>query len=284
MKKKIFVILLAVTFSLLPVTNVKAGITDGDGDGQIVRKTTTKYHTVVKIEGTLTNENTGEKLSFNKTSDETDGNTTDAAVAAIISSYKNQFKTWANENGATSISDGEEGIDDYYFEAHDEITQNNNNGSDVVLIGDPDDLDSAYIGQGSITINTILDKHQNYVIKMSAVVAKKTEEKTVEKPVEKPTEKPVEKPKDTTKTVTAKPVEEPKEETPVVEDKTEDIVEKVEEPNEVLEDTTGKTTPVEESNKNWILYLIIAGVVVVGAGGVVIYLNNKNKKQSNKEN
>lgn len=178
MKKKIlslFMVLAITLFNYIPSMSVNAVISDQDDpERQIIRKTTSNYYTTVKLEGTLYNEITGETLTFNKTSEETTGNVDDEAVASIITSYKNEFNTWANEKGSTKIDAADEGIADYYYEAHDEITQDNGNGgSDVILVGNIDDLDSAYTSQGTITINTILDKYQTYTIKMKATVEDK---------------------------------------------------------------------------------------------------------------
>ena len=64
-----------------------------------------------------------------------------------------------NYNATLSI---EEGVTDYYYEAHDEITTDN--VSNAIYVGDVDNLDSAYISQGKIVINTILNKYQTYTI------------------------------------------------------------------------------------------------------------------------
>lgn len=55
----------------------------------------------------------------------------------------------ADYNATLSI---EEGVTDYYYEAHDEITTDN--VSNAIYVGDVDNLDSAYISQGKIVINT----------------------------------------------------------------------------------------------------------------------------------
>lgn len=143
-------------------------IAEGD-ESQIIRKTTTNYFTTVRLEGTFTNEYTGETENYNMESEETAGNITDEVVAGIISNYKQTFNTWAESKQADTKEVKEEGITNYYYEVHDEITQENNISGDVIQVGDLNDLDLAYQNQGQITINTILNKHQTYVIRMTAV-------------------------------------------------------------------------------------------------------------------
>ena len=170
-----FLVIMVMMIAINPLRVVNAAITDPeDLESNILRKTTTNYHTTVKLEGTLYNEITDKTLTLNKTSEETDGNIDDEAVASIIASFKNEFNTWANENKATKVDNPNEEVSDYYYDAHDEITQTSENGdSDVILVGDINDLDSAYTAQGKITIETILDKHQTYTIKMNATIEDK---------------------------------------------------------------------------------------------------------------
>ena len=167
-----YFLILVVMVVFIPLSIVNAGVTDTEGDSKIIRKTTTNYFTTVEIKGTLYNEYTGEEFSFNKTSDEITGNVEDESIQAIITSYKDEFNSWANESGATKIDKPDEGISNYYYDAHDEITQSDagEGNSDVILVGDIDDLDSAYAAQGTITIETILDKHQTYTIVANATV------------------------------------------------------------------------------------------------------------------
>lgn len=165
-KKKIYgIIITAIIISILFSNVINAGVTDSDDlNNKVERKTTTNYFTTVKLEGTFYNETTNETLTFNKVAEEIEGNVEDGPITEIVDNFKDEFNTWANQNGATRIDDANEEISDYYYDAHDEITQENN-GSDVILVGDINDLDNAY---GKITINTILNKHQTYTIKIKA--------------------------------------------------------------------------------------------------------------------
>ena len=160
-------IVLGLIVSFIPVIS-NAAITDQEesGTGQINRVTTTNYFTTIQLKGTFENSKTGEVEEFNLTSEEIAGNYTDEEVVAKIEQMKGEFQDWAIEQGATVIEFTDEQVADYYYDAHDEITQENSNqaGSDVILVGDIDDLDSAYTGLGQITINTILDKHQTFAI------------------------------------------------------------------------------------------------------------------------
>lgn len=143
--------------------NVNAGVSD---DSNIIRKTTTYYHTTVRLEGKFTNEYTGDEETFTRESEETDGNFSDEVVAAIIDGYKEEFNTWAESKGADTKEVKEEGITNYYYDVHDEITQEQIGGN-IIQVGDINDI--SYQNQGQVTINTILDKHQTYVIRMNAV-------------------------------------------------------------------------------------------------------------------
>ena len=111
-------------------------------ESQIIRTTTTHYHT--KVQGTLTLTGT-DSFTKNYSSGDNyiDGNTTDTDVASIISNYKNDMNTIAGNYHPYpwTIS---EGITSYYYEAHDEITQDNQTSQ--------------------ISINTILEKYQIYQI------------------------------------------------------------------------------------------------------------------------
>ena len=166
-------IILAMAVTIMPINSAMAGITDNDtndGNFNIIRKTTTNYFTTIKLEGGIDNQITGETLNFNKVSEEIAGNTTDENVAQVIQNFKNDFSAWATETNAINVTFSQEGITDYYYEAHDEITQSNNGSSDVILVGDPNDMDHAYSAQGQVTINTILDKHQTYTITANATI------------------------------------------------------------------------------------------------------------------
>ena len=136
-------------------------------ESNIIRKTTTNYHT--KVEGTLTitGDNTYTK-NYSSGEDYLDGNYNDAEIATIISGYKQDIQSIVESYNAMSSFTISEGVTDYYYEAHDEITQERNNNSDVILVGDIDDLNHAYANQGQVTINTILDKYQTYKINATA--------------------------------------------------------------------------------------------------------------------
>lgn len=167
-------IIMVMMLAMLPLNMVIAGVTD-TVDGKIIRKTTTNYFTTVKIEGTLNNEKTGEAENFTKSSDELSGNISDENVIAMIESLKNDFNTWAQDKGVETknINFSSESIEDYYYDAHDEITESKTDtdgNNDVILVGDIDDLDNAYAAQGTVTIETILDKHQTYTIKATGII------------------------------------------------------------------------------------------------------------------
>lgn len=135
-------------------------------ESKITRKTTTVYHT--KVQGTLNinGDNTYTK-NYISGDEYLDGNYSDAEIATIISNYKQDMQTTAANYSAT-INNISQGITDYYYDVHDEITQTGVGGSNVILVGDVNDLDSAYTSQGSITINTIMDKYQTYTINATA--------------------------------------------------------------------------------------------------------------------
>lgn len=160
-------IAMLMVLAFIPFNKVNADVTN---DQQINRKTTTNYFTTVVINGMYTNKS-GQTFEFTpKTSEEIEGNITDKAVVDVIKAYQDEFKTWATEKGAKSIQFPNEEITDYFYNAHDEITQSNGDktSTDTILVGDIDDLDNAYVTQGAITIETVLDKHQTYTINASA--------------------------------------------------------------------------------------------------------------------
>lgn len=167
-----FIIILVMVISIMPLNFVNAGVTDENSDGKIIRKTTTIYHT--KVQGTLNiaGDNTYTK-NYSSGDDYLDGNYNDTEIATIISNYKQDMQTTAANYGAT-INSISAGITDYYYDVHDEITQEKVDGSDVILVGDIDDLDSAYTSQGTIIINTIMDKYQIYTINGTATSNAKT--------------------------------------------------------------------------------------------------------------
>lgn len=161
---------------------VNAVVTDTDSeDSKIIRKTTTNYFTTIVFNGTLVNEENGVTVSFSKTSSEIAGNIDSEAVLAEVKSIGDEFTTWAEGKGATSVTIPDGGITDYYYDAHDEITQENvGNNSDVIFVGDIEDLDHAYVNQGQVTINTILDKHQTLTINATANVEENSEYKIID--------------------------------------------------------------------------------------------------------
>ena len=158
MKKKfsVFFMVVAITiFNFMPIMCVNAE----DTDSQIIRTTTTNYHT--RVIGTLNITGT-DTYSKNYDSGETyiDGNYTDVNVEAIINSYKDDMSSIADSyNRATYSISG--GINDYYYDAHDEITQSGTC---------PTDLDGALSAYPdcTITINTVLDKYQTYKLTANA--------------------------------------------------------------------------------------------------------------------
>ena len=154
--KTLTLIVLVGMVILFMATVVNAGVTDSD----IIRKTTTYYHTTIKVNGTLKNVKTSNIQNFTKTSEEINGNYTDEAVVNIINSLKEEYNNWAFGNGAAIISIEKEGVTDYYYDVHDEITQEGVNSENN--IGD------VYENQGKIIINTILDKHQTYTVNVTS--------------------------------------------------------------------------------------------------------------------
>ena len=181
---KLMVSILAIAI-FIPI-GVSAGVTDS----QIIRKTTTNYFTTVKLKGSFYNEWTGETLEFNREAQETAGNVEVEAVANIINGFKEEFNTWAESNGATKKETKSEQVENYYYDAHDEITQcdeidqDNNCVVPSTQINSVNDLDN-YDAQGVVIINTILDKHQEYVVTMKATKEDKRI-KTVDVTVELP--------------------------------------------------------------------------------------------------
>ena len=157
---------MVMLFSILTATStsVFAGVTD-TGDGNIVRKTTTNYYTSVTAKATATNSVTGEMVTFEVPhSDELVGNISDENVAAVIDDYRARINVWAESLGVIEKIEIEEGVSNYYYDVHDEITESKTKTgeSDVILVGDMDDIDSAYAAHGTLTVETILNKHQTY--------------------------------------------------------------------------------------------------------------------------
>lgn len=92
-----------------------------------------------------------------------DGNYNDENIATIISSYKNDMNSIAS-NYKTTINSFDEGVTDYYYEAHDEITQTGTCPTDIFDEGEYPDC--------KVVINTILDKYQIYTINGTSKVEK----------------------------------------------------------------------------------------------------------------
>ena len=169
------IITLIMIVSFLPLNFVNAAITDPqNGDSQVIRTTTTNYFTTIQLNGTLKNENTGAELSYSKTSEEITGNIDSDAFILASEELTAGFFKWTTENGVAenNITFETAVVSEYYYDVHDEITQGNAvaSGSDVIQVGDPENMDSAYLSQGPITINTILDKHQTAVITATATI------------------------------------------------------------------------------------------------------------------
>jgi hypothetical protein len=167
-----------------------AGVTDtGDSDAQLIRKTTTNYFTTVKanancdvntyfIDGYDEDGNAYghyEYVNHNmtpKTSEELAGNISDTIVQQQIAAYQNDIRNWieafrGSASGVLECTVDEGHISNYYYDVHDEITQSNSGtsaGTDVILVGDMEDLDHAHVAQGQVTVDTVLNKHQTYQI------------------------------------------------------------------------------------------------------------------------
>ena len=174
MKKKIIplVIVLAMVLGGFTPATVHAGVTDGEsgGTGTVNRTTTTNYFTKIVLNGTFTDVKTGDKTNFTRESDEVPGNYDSGDLTAIIDQFKDEFSQWAQVEGreAKNISFDKGSVTVQQTNVHDEITQENVVLSDVILVGDVDDLDSAYAAGGPITINTITEVHQTFTITAKA--------------------------------------------------------------------------------------------------------------------
>ena len=160
--KKVISFIIVLLVMAIPLVSINAGVTD---NSNIVRKTTTNYFTTVSFKGEVTLKD-GSKETFDKQSSEITGNYSDKAVTNEVSKLKSEFIKWAKDKGAIVFSAGKEGVTDYYYDAHDEITQS----SDVVIVGDPEEINNSQQNSGQVTINTILDKHQTYVVNYTAKV------------------------------------------------------------------------------------------------------------------
>lgn len=147
--RKLLVVLLALSMiiAVFPLTAF-AGVTD-TGDGSIIRTTTTNYYTTVKIEGTFIAAGATTPETFTDSSAEITGNTGDADVQTEINRLKEAFRNWAGEKNATEINFDNEAVSLAYYEVHDEIV----NSKDNIV---------------TVTICTVLDRHQIYTITASA--------------------------------------------------------------------------------------------------------------------
>ena len=154
-----------------------AGVTD-TGNGNIVRTTTTNYFTNVKANASVSF-CTGDATQYwSAESGEMAGNISDSNVQGVIAQYKNAISAWIESKRSSEAGIKEEtiteGVSSSYYEVHDEIVNSKTetgSSSNVILVGDYDDLDRAYAAQGTVTINTILDKHQTYQINGHGVVS-----------------------------------------------------------------------------------------------------------------
>ena len=142
--------------TIIKVVNTSANVTTTSNEPQIIRNTTTNYHTRVMGTLNITGTDTYSK-NYNSGEDYIDGNYTDVNVEAIINSYKDDMSSIADSyNRATYSVSG--GINDYYYEAHDEITQSASCPTNLDNVNYNDYPDC------TITINTVLDKYQTYKI------------------------------------------------------------------------------------------------------------------------
>lgn len=146
--KKILIIIIALCIAIPGVSATVTG--SGNGNEEIKRETKTNYFTTISFKGVVTNSKTGAKEEFSKESSEITGNYSDTKVKNDINKLKSEFINWAKEKGAISFSAGKSEVKDYYYDAHDEITQSHDDES--------------------ITILTVLDKHQNYEVNYSAKI------------------------------------------------------------------------------------------------------------------
>ena len=155
----LFVLVAMLINLIIPSINVFAGVTD-TGQGNINRVTTTNYYTTIVADFSLPEKN----LTYHKESNEIEGNISDDSVQSVIQSYKNDLLTWFNAQKVNGYVISE-GVSSSYFEVHDEIVNSKDENS--IIVGDIEDLDNAYATQGTVTINTILDKYQVYTISLA---------------------------------------------------------------------------------------------------------------------
>ena len=159
-KRLLAFVCVILSLKMLPIAAF-AGVTD-TGNGNIIRTTTTNYFTTIIGEATATNSATGETVNFvGSISGEIEGNTSDAAVSGAVSACKSAITAWAQSLGTVENIAFSEGISDMYYEVHDEIVNAKNDNA--IIIGDVGGSDFSAV-QGTVTINTVLDKYQTYKI------------------------------------------------------------------------------------------------------------------------
>lgn len=150
MKKRILAVVAAASITAL-VSGANASAVDN-----VIRKTTTYYHTTVKST-TIVNRDGEDEIS-NASSEEIEGDTQGADVAAEIERQKQAIDTYMN-----AYSDNyklEEDITDYYFDGiHDEIIEINETNKDELCEGITSGCDI-----GKVVIWTKMEKHQTYQI------------------------------------------------------------------------------------------------------------------------
>lgn len=159
--------------TIIKVVNTSANVTTTSSEPHIIRQTTTIYHTRVVGALNITGTDTYSK-NYNSGENYTDGNYTDSNIATIINGYKEDMNTVSGTYFTTPTFD--EGLSDYYFEAHDEITQSGTCPTNMNDINNYPDC--------TITINTILDKYQTYSITGTATAKNiKSVSATIKAPV-----------------------------------------------------------------------------------------------------
>ncbi len=134
-----------MTFGMEATTVIYTKV-DVTTNSDIIRKTTTNYYTIVDGSFTVTGDDSYSKSyksgDSNKKEDYIAGNYTDDAVKNIINEYTKDMVDIASDYRSTALINGE--VSSYYYEAHDEITQD--------------------LNTGKIVINTILNKYQVYTL------------------------------------------------------------------------------------------------------------------------
>jgi len=123
------------------------------------------YFTTVKLNATLTYEVTGENENFTKQSEEMTGNYTDDNVNAKITEFRGDLATFANSHGINTPNVVSGLVNEYYYDAHEEFTTVTSANQASICLG----IDDCEIDD--TIIQTILDKHQTYLIS-SALTSK----------------------------------------------------------------------------------------------------------------